>query len=120
MSYAARTFGITSNTGALSGGLIVNSLNSQKTTDVAEARNEKGQIIDLAAYSLNETLSIDGLFVGNGVEPGTVVTVGSKEYLVTDSSKTESNTDFQQGSISCRRSDEATLHPLSGIVGTGE
>ena len=51
-----------------------------------------------------------------GIEPGTLVTIGTKQYLVTSSSKTESNTAFQEGSISCRRADNATLHPIT----TGE
>jgi hypothetical protein len=44
-----------------------------------------------------------------------VVTIGEKQYLVTSSSKNESNTAFQEGSISCRRADKAVLHPISEI-----
>ena len=53
-----------------------------------------------------------------GIEPGTTVTIGSKTYLVTSSSKTESNTAFQEGSISCRRADNATLHPIPSGTAT--
>ena len=52
-----------------------------------------------------------------GIEPGTVVTIGDKQYLVTSSSKNESNTAFQEGSISCRTADKAVLHPISEIQG---
>lgn len=115
----ARKFGVTSDVTGLAGGLIANSLTFNKTAESAEARNEKGEIIDIAAFSVQETVEVQGVYVGEGVEPGSVVTIGSKQYLVTDSSKTESNTAFQEGSISCRTADNATLHSLDTIQGTG-
>jgi hypothetical protein len=113
-----RKFGVTSDVTGLAAGLIANSLTFNKTAESAEARNEKGEIIDIAAFSVQETVDVQGVYVGTGVEPGTVVTIGDKSYLVTDSSKTESNTAFQEGSISCRTADNATLHPISEIQGT--
>ena len=115
MSYAARTFGITSTLSGLSDGLIANSLSFTKSVESAEARNEKGEIIDIAAYSKSEEISIDGVYVGSGIEPGTTVSVGGKDYLVTNSTKTESNTAFQEGSIQARTADNATLHALSAV-----
>ena len=120
MSYSARTFGVTSVSGEIGAGLIANSLSFTKSVESAEARNEKGQIIDIAAYSKSEEVSIDGVYVGSGVEPGTTVTIGDKEYLVTNCTKNESNTAFQEGSIQARTADSATLHQLSTIQGSGE
>lgn len=117
---AARKFGVTSDVGGLSTGLIVNSLSFSKDAESAEARNEKGEIIDIAAFSTQETVDVNGVYVGEGIEPGTVVTIGDKEYLVTSSSKNENNTAFQEGSLSCRRADKATLHPISEIQGGSE
>lgn len=116
---AARKFGVTSNVEGLAQGIIANSLSFKKDAESAEARNEKGEIIDIAAYSTQETVDINGVYVGEGIEPGTIVTIGNKQYLVTSSSKNESNTAFQEGSISCRTADKATLHPISEIQGTG-
>lgn len=113
----ARKFGVTSDVAGLSQGLIANSLSFSKDAESAEARNEKGEIIDIAAYSTAQTVDVQGVYVGNGIEPGTVVTIGDKQYLVTSSSKNESNTAFQEGSLSCRRADKATLHPISEIQG---
>lgn len=113
MADAARTFGITSTLSGLSDGLIANSISFNKSVETAEARNVTGEIIDIAAYSKSTEITVDGLFVGNGVEPGTTVTIGGADYLVTASTKTESNTDFQQGSITARTADNATLHPIS-------
>lgn len=115
--YAARKFGVTSDVSGLSTGIIVNSLSFSKDAESAEARNEKGEIIDIAAFSTQETVDVQGVYVGTGVEPGTVVTIGAKNYLVTNASHTESNTAFQEGSISCRTADNATLHPISEIQG---
>jgi hypothetical protein len=114
---AARKFGVTSNVEGLAAGLIANSLSFSKNVETAEARNEKGEIIDIAAYSKSEEVSVDGVFVGEGIEPGTVVTIGSKQYLVSSSTKNESNTAFQEGSITARAADNATLHPISEIQG---
>ena len=119
MSYSARTFGVTSVSGAIGNGLIANSLSFTKSVESAEARNEKGQIIDIAAYSKSEEVSIDGVYTGSGVEPGTTVTIGDKSFLVTNSTKNESNTAFQEGSIQARTADNATLHTLSEIQGGG-
>ena len=62
--YAARKFGITSNVGGLSEGIIANSLSFSKDAESAEARNEKGEIIDIAAYSTAETVDVQGVYVG--------------------------------------------------------
>ena len=113
MSESPRSFGITSTLSGLSDGLIANSISFNKNVETAEARNVSGEIIDIAAYSKSEEITIDGLYVGSGVEPGTTVTIGGKDYLVTGSTKTESNTDFQQGSITARTADNATLHTLT-------
>lgn len=115
--YPARKFGVTSDVAGLSQGLIANSLSFSKDAESAEARNEKGEIIDIAAYSTSETVEVQGVYVGDGIEPGTKVTIGEKEYLVTSASKNESNTAFQEGSISCRTADNAVLHTIAEIQG---
>lgn len=60
----ARKFGVTSDVGGLSQGLIANSLSFNKDAESAEARNEKGEIIDIAAYSTQETVDVQGVYVG--------------------------------------------------------
>lgn len=113
---STRKFGITSNLSGLTGGLIANSIAYNTSVETAEARNEKGQIIDLAAYSKSEEITVNGLYVGSGIEPGSVVTVGEKDYLVTASTKNESNSAFQEGSITAKSADNAVLHCLSSII----
>lgn len=115
--YPARFFGITSSVSGLSQGLIANSLSFNESVESAEARNEKGEIIDIAAFSKQKTVDVNGVYVGSGVEPGTIVSIGGEDYLVTNSTKNENNTTFQEGSISCRNADNATLHSLAEIQG---
>lgn len=111
---STRKFGITSDVGGLSDGIIANSLSFNNSVETSEARNVSGEIIDIAAYSKSTEVSIDGLFIGEGVGAGTKITIGGKDYLVTNSTKTESNTEFQTASVTARTADNAELWPLSG------
>ena len=96
----ARQFGIITNLEGLQAGIVVNSLTYNEACETAEARNEKGQITDLASYSRSTTLSIDGLL--DTTEDVSLVKAGNKITIA--------NTDFVQVSISARTSDEATIH----------
>lgn len=109
----ARIFGVTSNVSGLAEGIIANSLTFNDTVETAEARNEKGEIIDIAAYSKGTTVDIQGVYTGTGVQAGKTITIGENSFLVTSVSKTESNTAFQEASVSARRADQATLHPIT-------
>ncbi len=113
----ARIFGVTTDlSGSIGTGLIANSLQWSDTTEVAEARDEKGKLLDLASYSKSGEVSIDGLYVGTGVEVGSKVTIGGKDMLVSQSNHSETNTEFQTGSITARYGDDDTvIHPLSSI-----
>lgn len=119
MSRPTRIFGVTTDlSGTIGTGIIANSIGTNHTVDVAEARDEKGKLLDLAPYSQNEELTIDGLFVGTGVGVGTSVTIGGKDYLVSQSNKNESNTEFQTASVTCRGGDTDTvIHTLAEIQG---
>lgn len=104
MAGSTRHFGIESDVAGLSAGCIVNSITHNFNSDTAEARDEKGRLIDLAAYGENEEISIEGLTTGNGVSNGSVITIGDKNYLVTSTSQTENNTSFQTQSVTARYS----------------
>ena len=114
-----RYFGITTDlSGNLGTGLIANSIQYNHTVDVAEARDEKWKLLDLAPYSQNEEITVDGLYVGSGVEVGSVIAIGGKDYLISTSNKTESNTEFQSASVTARAGDADTVvHALSSIQG---
>ena len=115
-SGTTRDFGIISISGLAVGGLIVNNLSETKSTEEALARGPKGQVIDKVAFSKQEEINVDGLYTGGTVEPGTIVSIGEKDYLVSNATRTEANTDFVQGSFTASRADNAILWPISSFL----
>lgn len=119
MSYPARIFGVTSTLSGLGTGIIVNSMSYNDSVQVAEARNEKGKLLDLAAYSFSNTTSIDGLYTGGeGTAAGDVVTINGKDYLIESNTHNENNTEFQTSSLSLRGGEKdgsTVMHSLSSI-----
>ena len=108
-----RKFGVTSNLSGLAAGIMVNSISHSDSTETAQARNEKGQLVDLAVYGGGDEITIDGLVEGDGVAAGTTVNIDGKWYLVTSSSKNESNTAFQTASVNARYAPSCDYWPLS-------
>ena len=97
-----RRFGVTSNVSGLAAGIVVNSISHSDNTETAEARDEKGRIIDIAVYGGGDEISIDGLVKGDGITAGSIVKIGDKNYIVTTTGKNETNTAFQTASINAR------------------
>lgn len=115
-SRPARIFGVTTTLSGIADGIIANSFSKNETVDTAEARDEHGVLLDLAPYSKNTELTIDGLFVGQGVEVGSAVEIGGLSGLVSNVTKNESNTEFQTASITVRQGDADTvIHTLTEI-----
>ena len=82
-----------------------------------EARDEKGKLLNIQAYSESSEATLNGLYVGTGVKAGTKVTIDGKDWLVTSSSKDQTNTDFQQSSVSIRSGDtETVIGEISGLL----
>lgn len=96
-----RKFGIVTTVDGFTG-IKVNSISRTYNTETAEARNEKGQVIDIATYGNGEEITVDGLTTGTGVVPGSVVKLGKKNYLVTAASQSESNTAFVTQNVTAR------------------
>ena len=103
-----RKFGIVTTVSGFTG-IKVNSISRTYNTESAEARDEKGQIIDIAAYGSGEEISVDGLTTGSGVKPGSIVKLGSKNYLITAASESESNTAFVTQNATARYAPNAEL-----------
>lgn len=96
-----RKFGIVTTVDGFTG-IKVNSISRTYNTETAEARNEKGQVIDIATYGNGEEITVDGLTTGNGVKPGAIVKLGAKNYLITAASESESNTAFVTQNVTAR------------------
>lgn len=121
-THQPRKFGVTSTLSGLSEGIVVNSITHNSTSETAEARDEHGQIIDIAVYGEGDEITIDGLVTTatNTLKAGSIATVDGKNYLVTSTSKTESNTAFQTANVTARYSPDCELWPLSAAqAGTG-
>lgn len=118
----ARKFGIITSVQGLTAGIMVNGLTYNESAESAEARNEQGQIVDLASYSRSTSLSINGyLDESDGVtlaKAGNKLTLDGKEYLIESVDRTESNTDFVQVSLSCRTADDVTIHIIDETTTT--
>lgn len=95
-----RKFGITYNLSGLSQGIIVNNLSITNNAETAQARDERGQVIDVAVYNNNtKQIAIDGLYTGQGVDNGSLIKVGDEFFLVTSTGNVETNSSFQTGSV---------------------
>lgn len=105
-------FGIVSN-GTSATGLVVQSCNKDENVEIAEARDEKGHVAELKAYSKGVTYSITGLVkdgeTENAVEVGSTVTIDNLNLIVESVSRQETNTGFVQVSMTCRTADSATI-----------
>lgn len=95
-------FGITSDLSGLSQGIIVNSIAKNNTTESAQARDQLGNVIDIAAFSDDKNVTIDGLYVSQSLKPGTIINVNNQTYMVVSTGREESNTAFQTASINAR------------------
>ena len=106
----ARQFGIITTTTGISG-IVVNSFSRNKTAEIAEARNEKGEVTDLKAYSKGETISVTGLLDAESItiEPGSKLTLGEKDYIIESVDQSETNTGYVEVTLSARTADSAQI-----------
>lgn len=115
-----RQFGIITNVAGMQAGICVNSLNIDQNVETAEARNEKGQITDLAAFSKSKSISASGVMdTANGTTlatAGSMLTIGGDNYIIESVSKSETNTDFVQVTINGRTADGANIITYSDIT----
>lgn len=117
-----RKFGIITNQSAFTG-VMLNSVDTNASVDIAECRNESGTVTDLQAYSVGETIAATGVLDtarGNIASPGATLTVESKSYIIDGVNKRETNTGFVEISINGRRADNAVLTPINVSSGIGE
>jgi len=89
---------------------VVQSCTINSSVETAEARDEKGKVIEQRAYSKTEERQYEALFKV-GTEPpaaGTEIVDGNWKGLVTASNKTKTNTDYVKISITAQHKDSAT------------
>ena len=98
-------------------GIICNSFNEDESAEKAQARNEKGQVIDEWSYSTSRSFSASGLIddVSKLPKVGEVFTLNGKKYLLDSISKPKTNTGAAEVSFSGSAADDAELHPYSEV-----
>ena len=109
---AGRQFGIITNTsGGVASLIIPNGVQSQNSVETAEARDEHGKVINMAAYSKSRTVTFRGLLNDTeySFDAGSTITVGSSTYLVESRDINEQNTAFVEVTITAKLSDDATI-----------
>lgn len=107
-----RKFGIITDVSGITGGIMINSLSFTENAETAEARNEKGQVTDYAAYSRNSTCNITGVLdtaKGDLAKAGSKITFDGKDWIIDSVSKNESNSTFVEVSVSCKSADNAII-----------
>ena len=113
MSNSTRSFGIVTSLTGLTAGICVNSLDTNENVETAEARNETGAITDLAGYSQRREITVTGVLdsaKGTLVTAGSKLTLGGKDYLVTQVQRRESNTSFVEVTLTCSGADQAEIY----------
>ena len=82
---SSRKFGIITDVSGITGGIMINSLDFSENVETAEARNELGQVVDIAGYSNSKTVSIQGVMdtsKGDVATAGSVLTLDGKQWLI--------------------------------------
>lgn len=107
-----RKFGIITDVSGITGGIMINSLDFSDSVETAEVKNEKGQTVDIAAFSKSSTVSISGLMdtaKGDLATAGSKITLDNKEWLIDSVSRKESNSGWVEVSISAKTADNAII-----------
>ncbi|MDD3119600.1 MAG: hypothetical protein PHQ27_10500, partial [Victivallales bacterium] len=94
---------------------VFQSVSEDESAEVAEARNENGQVIELRAYSKGVEKKFEGLIKSAGTIPaaGEAITVGDWNGLITAVSKSKENTGFNKITVTAKSADSAELTALA-------
>lgn len=101
-----RIFGVVTDlSGTIGQGLIANNYSKTVSVEQATATDEQGHKLDIKGVTQGTSVSIDGLYVGEGIKAGERITIGDQDFLVTSNQITEANNDFKKSSIQAEGGD---------------
>ena len=107
-----RKWGIITDVSNITGGILINSLSFEDSAETAEARDDKGRVVDLAAYSRQQSVTIQGLMdtaKGTLATAGSKLTLDGKDWIIESVSKQQSNQDFVRLTVVAKSSDNAII-----------
>ena len=107
-----RKWGIITDVSNITGGILINSLSFEDSAETAEARDDKGRVVDLAAYSRQQSVTIQGLMdtaKGTLATAGSKLTLDGKDWIIESVSKQQSNQDFVRLTVTAKSSDNAII-----------
>lgn len=93
-------------------GITVNSVTRRETAEIAEVRNIKGKVTELAAYSCGETITVKGVIDEAGgeiVRAGAMLKLDAGSYIIVSVDKPEISSASGEVTIVARTADEANL-----------
>ena len=92
--------------------IIIQSCNKRSGADIAEARNEKGEVIGYFPYSVNETYDIRGLLNADTTQTkaGQPLKIGEKNFIIESTDQAETNTGWVEVSFTAKTADSAEVY----------
>ena len=113
----SRQFGIITTVSGITS-LTVTSFTEKQNVQIAEARESKGAVTDLKAYSLGITVNIKGYLDAAecDVRAGDTLSLGEKVYVIENISRTEKNTAFTEVELTARTADSADVTTYSAVT----
>lgn len=112
MASTTRKWGIITTVSGLQAGIAVNAIDWNESVETGEARNELGEVTDIAGFSKRRTGTVTGVVdTANGTlaTAGSSLTIGGKDYLVTSVAQKESNTAFVEVTLTVEGADNAVI-----------
>lgn len=114
-------FGIVSTVSGTTG-MVIQSITAEDTAELAEARGENGEVLELHKFSVGYRYTVTGILksgaAAGSLGAGSTLTIDGHSMIVETCSKAETNNGFVTATMTCRGADSATI--TGGTAPAGE
>ena len=95
--------------------IVIQSLNKKTSVEIAEARDENGNVIELKAYSKEYSVDIRALVNADEfkTEAGQELTVGNQKFIIESTDQAENNSGWVEVSLTAKTADNAAITTYS-------
>lgn len=104
-------FGIVSNASGATG-MVIQSITAEDTAELAEARGESGEVLELHKFSVGYRYTVTGILQAGAettLGAGSTLTIDGHKMIVETYSKAQTNNGFVQATMTCRGADSAVI-----------